>query len=1487
MSFFGYPDLDRPIPFEDGMIYYPFGGGPFALTPNRCSVAEQADDRVGFSLDLYRPALTLPGTQGYALLEMRLNAQYATDKALNRIRSRHPNATLSNCALTDWYFRLVPGALGLNLPPELLAPVQLAANNLGSARLVIRLSLEGGLILKEILCNSLQPVYAVAEARMQGISPRVDAVVRFRAQELLPAIAAAAGGRLSRQTLVNFFTQDPAGLPAEITGRTDLIQTPAFREAMVDRIIARFGTYLPAAEDLNDPDIQLQAPDDGDRDIFWSLSQPFPASRSVVMQFDALSGVRRRLQALGSEVFIHQHTAAALTELEQSHLMIFCNLPIQRIGVAAIGANLTFPPNPPDRPQSRQITVTLEPPDDLVQTQVRLSPGESLQYRYNTFAVIADDLGVREVHGPTLSGSGSPLRLFPNQFPIEFATIEATPELLGLAALTGTCGYRYGGQEHSLPFSLDDGRPSISLSLPQGSEAVSLTCTAADRFTGKQLRLRPFESWPVLLDLVTFPEYGYHEVEITCRFDRGERLYAIEVLPVLAGETFDNMTTLVFTPDQPSRRYGWFAPSPFHPEFRYRPYAAGGPPEAWQTVPYPVERLTIQPRQPETRPVREMPVLSERMTPRPERIPLQPHSEAAEAGVRQWPKGVPICPQPEPTDTLLYSLPGDPSVKLYIPRYSLDILSVSGQQRYRIAMADHGGVASLTVGLVKGLAPAIQDAGRDAQEYPHEIAVSLDFLPQPPSGARKTLSFQEVTVQGAVITAKLTFATLQERDNVFQALTQTDRQARLIVKRVIEVALPRTAPPKTDFNDIRVKKVTAGLPPRPLTATLQPNLLNAGMRVPAGRITPINTPDPLNIAVVVRPVNTRHSTDTRRPVNTLTAVDTSLLGNVERHPNRIHLRTSEASRLSGLQPDLTNRVTGRLTRFPPTFPPIINRGLPVPVLAFLGKETITVGGTAFVQVNLSVTNWQDYANDDFKPSPDLPPCGKNTNASRTWVDIYDAAANRRLYGFCALSSPRTLTRLWFRVPAGKLPKQVYVQLEDRRTKVVRKSDPVETRSAKPQPPQYLEAVRELDQTVQPAPFTFPYNLHGYIFQGIVPGTDAGSGLIRYRLQSQGKFHTYLQDSANPKMVYYFPDEFKIARRQEAPFTPFITVRVASRTGTQDTDVLFDYIVAPYTHLQRLDEARPALLAEPRFGAATVEFQPFLTSDVRFFIDRPTERGSVQEERTGVSLVLQDLIKDSLVMKLPDFRVLFDALQRDTASLFLGRMEIEVPGENKEVIPFTARLDDLVGELFLYGVEAGSDAGYNVSLLNAIESPLQIDALNVSLHLNGQTLPAITQGLTFPIRNLASGAKVDFKVVPQFPIPGSHPPEIRISLQDVQVLPDAAAVWDSILDRTTLEYFNTITVKAIPTLFTPVAGREDEQISVILVEFQGGGTAELTASRLEAQVRIDYPIDDVILRRGLDETYSYTVTVIRVNGRQDRDPEPRRQSAQLFYVSVLK
>ena len=75
--------------------------------------------------------------------------------------------------------------------------------------------------------------------------------------------------------------------------------------------------------------------------------------------------------------------------------------------------------------------------------------------------------------------------------------------------------------------------------------------------------------------------------------------------------------------------------------------------------------------------------------------------------------------------------------------------------------------------------------------------------------------------------------------------------------------------------------------------------------------------------------------------------------------------------------------------------------LPNPVLYFLGQEFLTINGKQVTRYNFDVFNKGDYPDDLFAASPNLPPCGTNTKAARTWVDIYDQSG-KRLNGFCAL-----------------------------------------------------------------------------------------------------------------------------------------------------------------------------------------------------------------------------------------------------------------------------------------------------------------------------------------------------------------------------------------------------------------------------------------------------------------------------------------------------
>jgi len=111
--------------------------------------------------------------------------------------------------------------------------------------------------------------------------------------------------------------------------------------------------------------------------------------------------------------------------------------------------------------------------------------------------------------------------------------------------------------------------------------------------------------------------------------------------------------------------------------------------------------------------------------------------------------------------------------------------------------------------------------------------------------------------------------------------------------------------------------------------------------------------------------------------------------------------------------------------------------MPTPTLRFDGTEHDQAQGRAVIKYKLSVVNRASFATELFSPAPDLPPCGTNASASRTWVDIHDGErGGTRLYGFCALGSAEELGKLSFTLPKDRPPPaSVYITLVDRRANV--------------------------------------------------------------------------------------------------------------------------------------------------------------------------------------------------------------------------------------------------------------------------------------------------------------------------------------------------------------------------------------------------------------------------------------------------------------------
>ena len=119
--------------------------------------------------------------------------------------------------------------------------------------------------------------------------------------------------------------------------------------------------------------------------------------------------------------------------------------------------------------------------------------------------------------------------------------------------------------------------------------------------------------------------------------------------------------------------------------------------------------------------------------------------------------------------------------------------------------------------------------------------------------------------------------------------------------------------------------------------------------------------------------------------------------------------------------------------------------LPNPILYLTSQEFYTANGQNFIRYRYDVLNKDAYPAAMFAAAPGLPPCGNNSNASRTWVDFFQNRSGQRIYGFCALGRPQDLGSIWFALPEGQIPPSyVYIEMTDRQTNTKYRSNLADT-----------------------------------------------------------------------------------------------------------------------------------------------------------------------------------------------------------------------------------------------------------------------------------------------------------------------------------------------------------------------------------------------------------------------------------------------------------
>lgn len=588
MTLQGLPDFDQSIQSEKCQIFYPYENvGDHLVVPDSIQISDLSSNRSNFSLTLVRGQNPMLPPKPHGLLDFELQLDYPLDAALTLLRETNFDATVQPIVFKSGFLRLYPQVHTDEIPEDLKSPIPLAWNGLTSARYSLTISESTAIALKGALTGDILKLLAHVEMEIVGVAPRLPIRVRFDPAVLLDQLAALGNAQrqVSCEEILSFFYRDVESLPLEIVGE---MPPDGFANTMTDWIRAHFGTFIPSPQDDSKPYIALSSENHGSIEL--NLSQPLQAYRTIVLTLDPLAAGRQLVQTQGLDAVFQEATIPPIPTGTWS-IDVSANLPNRRPGVLSIGVTLNAAPVLPYRPQAKIVSAELIPPDDSAKLMLRLSPIEKLEYTFSTSVVLQDASKIQQLKSEEFSHVGTRLYTRPDQFPVNFISIEATRSLLEIATVQGTCRWQEEETFSTQIFELNREDFEVALALPKQATKATLEISAHSLEGTQTLQIAPFPAKNCQLGLHSFGEYGAHQVDVECEFSEGTRICAIDLLPEDALETI----VLFFTPTQPHKTWNWLAKSPFRAGYRYRFHRdPGATPAEWSTIQSPFVPLKIQ-----------------------------------------------------------------------------------------------------------------------------------------------------------------------------------------------------------------------------------------------------------------------------------------------------------------------------------------------------------------------------------------------------------------------------------------------------------------------------------------------------------------------------------------------------------------------------------------------------------------------------------------------------------------------------------------------------------------------------------------------------------------------------------------------------------------------------------------------------------------------------------------------------------------------------
>jgi hypothetical protein len=398
-------------------------------------------------------------------------------------------------------------------------------------------------------------------------------------------------------------------------------------------------------------------------------------------------------------------------------------------------------------------------------------------------------------------------------------------------------------------------------------------------------------------------------------------------------------------------------------------------------------------------------------------------------------------------------------------------------------------------------------------------------------------------------------------------------------------------------------------------------------------------------------------------------------------------------------------------------------------------------------------------------------------------------------------------------------------------------------------------IRTQAEAVQAIAFNFDVDVNAYMFD--VPG-DLRPSMTRVLLRAEfdaGEGRppvVYYQDTAFPGRYYYEPQEFRIPRREEAPYLPAVSIAffdVVEAADANENKILYRAHLA-YRAVPYLDRAVLARLK--RFLGEGAVLSALIPEQAALRLRLPDDAGTAftESERTAATISLDDGIIDEVQLTPEALAAVITALQSGGLD---GLVTASLPGAANTSIPIRLSLHEASGVLLERSFRGPVGAGrVRVTVRNRIESPLTIAEFLATPAGDGLAFPDASPGL-----QIAAGAQadIDYRLDPPGTVLTDLNPVLRMTVN-----PDMPLLLPSIMvNRGYSSQTFTLSLSIDPMYFGQVMPGDTEALAAVMVEFEGDTRIVLDAATLTDDVPLRLPILDWLLHRPRSEHYRYRVT----------------------------